>query len=575
MSEQGLDNVLGLGGVRIYRMLRDLAGEILACDSLETMLERCITIIQELLPVHACSIMLLDHRAQALVPMMTMAAGHYNAGTPLPLSLVGGRIAEAIKDGRPLIISHNALIDGASPFPLAETQSLLTAMLIPLPVHRGMSGILWLGRIHGAPFTTEERELAKVVASMAALAIRSNHTERRLQEAARRDYLTGLLNHGAFQDSLSRKLRANTPCALLLMDFDYFKRFNDTFGHQAGDGLLREAGQILRDELRLDDEAFRYGGEELTVILPESDREGASDVAERLRARCAAIRVGDGALRVTLSVGIAVAPDDATEKGTLIALADAALYEAKRGGRDRVAQAQVIAAGIRETVEALIPGALANYGAESAVAALREQVAWLVAESERRHLSADLIREVVIGLARAILEHDPYKRGHAESVSRFAVMIGRQLDLPAHDIDLLELAGRLHDIGKIGIPKHLLLQAGPLTADDRAILHHHAEMGVRILEPLRTLEPILPAVRHHHERFDGDGYPAGLAAEAIPLSARILAVADAFEAMTSARPHRPARPIAAALQELRDLSGVQFCPSSVNAFIHAYTTLLG
>ena len=184
MSEQGLDTVLGLGGVRIYRMLRDLAGDILAGDSLETRLEQCITIIQELLPVDACSIMLLDRRAQALVPLVTMAAGHYTTGTPLPFSLVSGRIAEAIEDGRSLIISRNALLDGAAPFPLAETQSLLTAMLIPLPVHHDVSGILWLGRIHGALFAADEQELAEVVASLITLAIRSTCSECRPLEPA-------------------------------------------------------------------------------------------------------------------------------------------------------------------------------------------------------------------------------------------------------------------------------------------------------------------------------------------------------------------------------------------------------
>src|SRR5919199_741317 len=231
----------GAGGIRAYRTRRTLANGILVGNSLDTMLQQLPLILGELLPVDALSVLLLDRRTQTLVPLLTSAGGRQTTGHPLPLS--GGRMEEAVAARRPLIISHSTLIDGDVPVPLAEAASMLTAMLTPLPIRQGMHGFLWLGRVHGAPFTPDEQELAETFATLVAMAIQRYWAERQLREAAQRDSLTGLFNHGAFQESLSRKLRTDTACTLLLIDLDHFQRFNDTYGFQLGNSLLREAGR--------------------------------------------------------------------------------------------------------------------------------------------------------------------------------------------------------------------------------------------------------------------------------------------------------------------------------------------
>ena len=329
------------GGIRAYRMLRDLTGEILSGDSPEALLARLPDIVDELLPVDACSVLMLDRRSQTLQPLLTAAGGRHTVG--LPLQLAGGRMEEAIRGGRPLIVGRNALVDDGAPLPLPEAESVLTAMLIPLPVRHGMTGILWLGRLHGSSFTAEEQELAQTIAALVALAIQQHHVERHLRALAQRDPLTGLLTRDALQDSLARLLRAGTPCALLLLHLDGFKRFNAAHGQQAGDSLLREAGRLLCEEVRAGDESFRYGGEELAVVLPNADGAKVRTAAERLRRRFAALRIAPDPAPVTVSIGVAIAPGDARDEEALIARAGAALAHARHTGLDRVALAADVA----------------------------------------------------------------------------------------------------------------------------------------------------------------------------------------------------------------------------------------
>src|SRR5690349_22295389 len=178
-DESGTTLTIDRRGVNAYRALRDLAGEILVSDDVENALNRCGALVQELLQADACSVALLDQRAGALVPLLTMAGGRSADIPPLSLQMLDGRLLKAIKESRPLIVAHGAIIDGDIPLPLSEAQSALTAMLLPLPVREGMSGILWIGRIHGEPFNAEELDLAETIAAMVALAIRSLSTQRR------------------------------------------------------------------------------------------------------------------------------------------------------------------------------------------------------------------------------------------------------------------------------------------------------------------------------------------------------------------------------------------------------------
>ena len=339
-------------GVNAYRALRDLAGEILVSDDVENALNRCGALVQELLHADACSVALLDQRAGTLVPLLTMAGGRSADIPPLSLQMLDGRLLKAIKESRSLIVAHGAIIDGDIPLPLTEAQSALTAMLLPLPVREGMSGILWIGRIHGEPFNAEELDLAETIAAMVALAIRSLSTQRRKHDESRRDPRTGLLDAALFEERLDHLLRLGSRCALLLLDIDHFAAFNARYGERAGDDLLLVAGRLLREGLRADDEGFRRAGDELALVLPKLDRAQATAVAERLRMNFArtvqplctslyAHRPEIEAPPLTLSIGLALAPDDAAMSDPLVAFARDALKRAKRAGGNCVVQAQV------------------------------------------------------------------------------------------------------------------------------------------------------------------------------------------------------------------------------------------
>lgn len=339
-------------GINAYRALRDLAGEVLASDDVENALNRCGALVQELLHADACSVALLDQRAGTLVPLLTMAGGRSADIPPLSLQMLEGRLLKSIKEGRSLIVAHGAIIDGDVPLPLAEAQSALTAMLLPLPVREGMSGILWIGRVHGEPFSAEELDLAETIAAMVALAIRTLSSQRRRHDDSRRDPRTGLLDATLFEERLDNLLRLGSPCALLLLDIDHFAAFNARFGERAGDDLLLVAGRLLREGLRADDEGFRRAGDELALILPRLDRAQATAVAERLRAAfgrtvqplCANLYPHKPEFEsppLTLSIGLAVAPEDAAQSDPLVAFARDALRRAKRNGGNCVVQAEI------------------------------------------------------------------------------------------------------------------------------------------------------------------------------------------------------------------------------------------
>jgi diguanylate cyclase (GGDEF)-like protein/putative nucleotidyltransferase with HDIG domain len=369
---------------------------------------------------------------------------------------------------------------------------------------------------------------------------RSDDLIARLGEAARTDALTGLLNRRGFEERLEEELlrarRAGLPVSLIVVDLDHFKLINDRFGHHRGDVALRGFGALATATKRAIDGAGRIGGEEFALVLPGTDRHGAYLVAERLRRRVRD-ELSDAGGTLSASFGVASYPSHGDRAEQLLRYADQAMYLAKRLGRDRTV---IYSAEVTATFPT-------SPDADPAPV---------------EHLPAVLV------LAETLDMRDTGTSKHSQTVGGYAEATAMALGLPKAHVDRIRLAGLLHDIGKIGVPDPVLRKPGALDAAEWAEIKKHPELGARILAGA-GLEDISRWVMAHHERPDGRGYPFGLAGEAIPLEARILSVADAFEAMTADRVYRPAMSRAAAEEELHKGAGTQFDPVIVEAFVAA------
>ena len=353
----------------------------------------------------------------------------------------------------------------------------------------------------------------------------------RLAEMAITDPLTGLRNHRAFHEDVARELqvvaRTGVPLALVLLDVDDLKAVNDAHGHQAGDERLQALARAIRATGRGADLAYRVGGDEFAVILPDTRAWGALDFAQRLREACQASDHGAEPFTTTAGISEALA---LRPKDELIREADLALIGAKRIHQDVVI-----------------------YGPDLAPSADGE------AQEDEHHS-----RTLASALARAVDAKDSYTRSHCQTVSQLCGLIGAQLGLDAGRLTRLRLAGLLHDVGKIGVPDAILNKPAKLTDDEYEHMKRHALLGYDIVQAA-DMELEARWVRHHHERFDGGGYPDGLAGEDIPLESRVILVADAFEAMTSDRPYRLAPGQSFAVRELGRHAGTQFDPAVVEA----------
>jgi diguanylate cyclase (GGDEF)-like protein len=355
-----------------------------------------------------------------------------------------------------------------------------------------------------------------VIAFLCAWYARQQETRRQdLARISRADPMTGSLNRRGFAERFEAELnaaeRSGQPLGLLQIDLDDFKAINDSKGHAAGDELLVWVVRTLQELLRPTDWVGRLGGDEFAVLLPGASRGNADEVADRVRYALTE--------RAPASIGIAVFPIDGAGPEELHRRADAELYE-RKGDRPR---------GSMGPVE-------------------RKELSWATT------------------LANAVDTRMAVQHEHSANVGEYAAAIGRRMGWAEDEIGLLRMAGILHDVGKVVVPDRILRKPGPLTEEEFELIKPFPAAGAELVGRIEGMDPILPWIRHSHERIDGKGYPGGLAGEAIPLGARILHVADAYDSMTSKRTYREAMSIDQALSELRSGAGSQFDPDCVAAF---------
>ena len=408
------------------------------------------------------------------------------------------------------------------------------------PIHSDGSvwGAIAVASTQRDAMSRRDEERLAAFADLVGVAIANAEARSRLIEQAVTDPLTGLANHRAFHERLGEEIerarRSGDALSLAVIDLDFFKQVNDVHGHQAGDRVLAEVARRLRATARAGDIVARTGGEEFAWLMPDADAEAAQAAAERLR-RAVTERQFEPAGTLTVSVGVCDFVD-AGGSDDLLHRADTALYWAKDRGRNRTC---VYAA---------------------------DDVAELSARQRAERIERDATLRSIRSLARAVDARDPVLARHSERVGELAFELALARGWGRDDAERLRSAGLVHDVGKIGVPDAILLKPARLDEDERAIVETHAALGAEIVADALSPEQVA-WVRHHHERWDGRGYPDRIRGEAISEGARLLGLADAWDVMTSERCYSAALSTDAALREVRDCAGLQFWPYAVAALV--------
>ena len=535
----------------------------------------------------------LDYATREIVVQAEAGTRRGTLGQRIPLGT--GLVGHVARNGQMAVFRAGSSADSALRPLLPDS---VASIALPVFYAEQLHGILYIESSTPADFSEEEVLLLRTLADLIAGALHNALSFQKAQEQAITDGLTGVKTHRFFMEALSsewkRSTRAGRSFALVLMDLDRFKFVNDFYGHLEGDLVLQRVGQILETNCRRSDVVARYGGDEFVILMPETTMEHARQLASKLRGWVSA----DPLLReknISASFGIACYPLHGSSPQELIQVADASMYLSKHQGGNAVSTADhfdpneakkwkrdVLEAYLGVTLKRLFstgPEAFEEIYqrlrqfTESLSATEPENSKSLASQSEGPHALPQAVLDTVTSLAYAIDAKDHYTQGHSQKVAAYAALIAEALGMNDAEVEEIRLGAVLHDIGKVGIPEGILNKNGPLNPEEWETMKSHVSFGAKILDPLTPLARIREMVLHHHEFFDGSGYPHALSGDTIPLGARIIAIADAYDTITSDRTYKKARSAPDALSELERCANAQFDGSIVEVFVRTMRTL--
>ena len=499
--------------------------------------------LKKVVDVSWASIVLLEDNGLCCMALSSPEISAYQVGDRLPMEGTGtGWVVTQKKAFIEPDLSQERVFNTGEHF---YESGLRTVVYLPLVAKGKVIGSFIAASKNPNAYSQRHMKLLEQLASQIAMPLENSQLYARAEKKARVDELTGLLNRRSLDEmidsEISRHSRYGGAFSLAILDLDSFKTFNDTYGHLAGDKLLRDVGNNIKGAIRNADHAFRYGGDEFAVLLPQTTIDAAHQVAERVRNQIAK-GLDAGKIPITASIGLASWPDDGISHTDIIAAADVTLYRAKRSGGNQSVCAS---------------GPLAPIAHDGSIPETKNNV-----DSK--------ISSVIRALAETSDSRSYYTYNHSKRVADFSLALANMLKLDKDEVNRLETCALLHDIGKIGIDNEILNKPGRLTEEEWLTVKNHCRIGADIARHIPQLTPYVDAILHHHEYYDGSGYPDGLKGEDIPLEARILAIADALATLTSERSYAETMTHESALEEIKRCAGKQFDPYLVEQFISIY-----
>ena len=541
---------------RQLSFLNSISKTAISSEDAEQMLADIVAEIQKNFQFDHIGIGLLDYVTKEIEIKAEAGTTAQAKGRRIPLGIgIAGRVA---RSNERMLVQNAG--DGHALGVLPDSRAVLC---IPITYGESLLGVLNVESREENAFSSQDVLIMSTLADLLATALHNTFVFQKLQQQSITDGLTGIKTRRFFWEALTsewkRASRSGRPFSVVLIDLDKFKDVNDSFGHLEGDLVLARVGRLLEQRCRQSNVVARYGGDEFVILMPETSVDQAHSLAERLR-----LWLSQDAMlaehHITGSFGVASFPAHGFSAEDIIRVADAGMYAAKHNGGNRVSMVEEF--GDSENVAAQRQQ-LSTY-IESFLQQDRTQAADLEELTSTLHrlcgeaCNLQVLKESIEALAKAGESREFHAAGHSDMVGRYTDIIGRALALPPDELVELVYAARVHDVGKIFVPEHVVTKPGPLTEEEFALMKTHARAGAEIVATIPGSVQLQKAIEHHHEAFDGSGYPNGLRGEEIPLWARIVALADAFVNMTTERAFAPAKTTEQALAEIEKMSGTRY-----------------